>query len=93
MVHYSVRITSAITLTTVAAGRVELLVGEGTPTAVRARCAGGLTGTLVLGVALTNIVECAISYLVPADEEVQLRTVNESGTPTYTITQVTEQEL
>lgn len=93
LVHYSVRITSALSLTGGSGGRVELLVDNGTPATVRARCAGSATGTLTIGLALQDVTECELSYLVPTGHQVQLRTVNETGTPTYTLTQVSEQSL
>jgi hypothetical protein len=89
LVYYAVRITTSLSLVGGAAGRVELVVDG----VVRARCAGGATGTLTVGLALTDMVECTLAYLVPASESVLIRSVNETGTPTYSIASVAEQTL
>jgi hypothetical protein len=87
LVVFSVRVVSAITLTTGAAGRVELLSdSSATPTTVRARVAGGITGALVVGASLTDTAEGTLTWLVPAGDYVKLASTNETGTPTYSIT-------
>lgn len=92
--HWSVRIVSSLSLTTGAAGRVELRVDtSGTPSTVRARCAGGSTGTLAVGLAIQDISECELTYIVAANENVRLVPVDEVGTPAYTITLVMEEIL
>lgn len=93
-VSYSVRIAAAITLTTGAAGRFELKSdASNPPTTVRARVAGGVTGTLVIGASLSTLAEAPLTYIVPAGHYVQIDTVTEAGTPTYTITTQVETTL
>lgn len=94
MGYYSARIVSTITLSGGQAGRVDLLSDSANPpTTVRARCAGGVTGTVVVGISVSDTVECPMSYLVPAGHFVLLQDVDESGTPTQTITTQAEQVL
>lgn len=91
---YSVRITSALTLTSGQSGRVELLSDTANPpTTVRARIAGGNTGTLTIGLNTSDVTEGALSYLIPPGHCVLLQSVNETGTPTYSITAQTETTL
>jgi hypothetical protein len=83
----SVRIVSALTISGGAAGRCELLSdSSATPTTVRARVAGGCTGTVVVGVSLTDTAEATMAWLVPTGDYVKLATTNETGTPTFTLT-------
>lgn len=94
MGYYSARIVSTITLSGGEAGRIELLSDSANPpTTVRGRCAGGATGTVVLGLSLNDTAECQLSYLVPAGDYVLLRSVTESGTPAYSLTAQAEQTL
>lgn len=92
LAYYSVRIESELTLAGGARGRVELLSDAADPpTTIRARVAGGVTGTVVLGVDITDYVEAPLTYLVPPGHFVLLQSVDEVGTPIYTITTQTEQ--
>ena len=88
---YSVRIVSGLTLAGGQAGRVELRSDAASPpVTVQSRVAGGSTGAVVIGVAITDIVEAVLIYLIPEGHNVNLTTVNETGAPTYTLTRVTE---
>ena len=83
---YAIRIVSTSTLLGSALGRVELRSDTNTPpTTVRSRMACGVSG-----VGATNTNESTLTYLVPPGHNVNLTTVNESGTPTYTLVSVTE---
>lgn len=94
LVAYSARVVSAITLTAGQAGRIELRSDSSNPpTTVRARVAGGITGTLVVGATLTDINEKTLTYLVPAGHFVQIVSVNETGTPTYSLGAQVEEVL
>jgi hypothetical protein len=88
---YSIRVSSTVSIAGGQAGRVELRSDASSPpVTVRARLAGGSTGAVVVGVAITDIMEGELSYVVPAGDNVQLTTVDEVGTPTYTLVVVTE---
>lgn len=94
MGYYSVRIESTFSLSGGESGRVELLSDTSNPpTTVRARMAGGATGTAVSGLSMVDTAEGVLSYLVPAGHCVLIRTVDETGTPTYTLTTQAEQTL
>jgi len=88
---YSVRIASSLTLTGGQAGRVELRSDAASPpVTVQCRAAGGSTGTVIVGVSIVDTAEAVLVYLFPEGHNGQLTTVNETGTPTYTLTRVTE---
>lgn len=88
---YSVRIDSEITLAGGERGRVELLSDTSSPpTTVQCRTAGGITGTVVVGISMVDHQEGILTYLCPEGHNVRLSTVNEVGIPEYTLTRVTE---
>lgn len=88
--HWSVRIATAVTVLTGSQGRVELRSDSSNPpTTVRARCAGGSAA----GVTLSSVTECEMTYAVPIGDWVRLFSVDEAGTPTYSVTAVAEQTL
>jgi hypothetical protein len=90
-VLYSVRVAAALTISGGALGRVELRSDAGSPpTTVRSRLAGGSTGTVVVGISLTDTVEGVLSYVVPAGDNVNLTTIAEVGVPVFTLVAVTE---
>lgn len=85
-VSYALRVVSSITLSGGQAGRIELRSDSSNPpSTVRGRVAGGATGTVVVGVSMSDTAEGTISYIVPAGHYVLLQSVNETGTPTYSI--------
>lgn len=85
-VSYSARVVSTISLVAGQAGRVELRSDSSNPPAtVRARVAGGISGTLSVGLVVSDTAEGPLSYIVPAGHYVQLVSVNEVGTPTFTL--------
>lgn len=91
---YSARIVSSLSLSGGQSGRIELLSDSANPpTTVRCRVAGGATGTAVVGLTDTVTVEGVLSYLVPANNFVLLQSVNETGTPTYSITTQFEEQF
>ncbi len=92
---YSVRVTTSITLTTGQAGHVELAYGtsSGSQATVCGRVGSGDTGTLVVGANLTSFSEGELSCIIPAGDWAILRKTDETGTPTYSITNQIEQVL
>lgn len=87
LVIYSVRVVSGLTLTTGAAGRFEFRSdASNPPTTVRARVAGGATGTLVIGANTSDTAEGSLVFVVKPGDYGLIQTVSEVGTPTYSIT-------
>jgi hypothetical protein len=88
---YSVRIASALSIAGGARGRIELLSDAANPPVTsRARVAGGLTGTVVIGIALDDVVEGTLVYLCPAGDFVLLMPIDEEGSPNYALELATE---
>lgn len=86
--NWSVRVATSTTLILGSIGRVELRSDSSSPpTTVRARCAGGDAA----GLTVNHVTECQFSYTVPLGDYVRLVSVDEAGTPTYTVTAVAEQ--
>lgn len=93
-VRYSVRVTSTLTLTTGERGRVELRCDVGSPpTTVRGRVAGGVTGALAVGLDLEDTAEGQLTYLAAPGDNCLIQSVDEVGTPSYSITAQVEQAL
>ena len=91
---YSVAIDWAITVSGGQSGRVELLTDSANPpTAIRGAVAAGLTGTVVLGVTMAGTGGGQLCAMVKPGDYVLLRSVNVTGTPTYTVTRQTESVL
>lgn len=88
IVNYSVDISCTLSLTTGQSGTVflEIASNSGFTTNVQelARFVNGNTGTLTIGLALTQNVTGTLSGYVPTGYYVRLRTVNNTGTPTIT---------
>lgn len=88
MVNYSVDIATAISLTTGQSGTVvlEIASDSGFTTNVQelGRLTNSQTGTLTLGLALNQTVTANVGGYVPPAYYVRLRTVNNTGTPTFT---------
>lgn len=94
LVAYAARITTTLSLTAGAIGRVELVSDAvNPPTTVRARMGGGNSGALVVGLSVSDIAEGTMAYLVPAGHYVLLRSVAESGSPTFALTSQVEEVL
>lgn len=94
LVCYSARIVSSLTLSGGQAGRMELLSDVANPpTTIRCRVAGGATGTGVVGLTVTDTAEGGLCYLIPVAHFVLLRSVNETSTPTYSLTTQSEEVL
>lgn len=89
---YSLRIASTQSLIGGAAGRVELAIGptSGSQTTICGRVAGGNAGVTASG---ADTVEGSVSCMIPAGWWGILRSTNEVGTPTYSITTQLEQAL
>lgn len=88
LVNYSVDIACTLTLTTGQSGTVflEIASNSGFTSNVQelARFVNGNTGTLAIGLSLTQNVTGTLSGYVPAGYYVRLRTANNTGTPTFT---------
>lgn len=90
-VFYSARVVSALSLAGGQAGRIELRCdANNPPTTSRGRVAGGSTGTLAVGLNIVDTVEGQLTFKVPPGWWVSLVTVNEAGTPTYSLTSQAE---
>lgn len=88
---YSVRIASTLSLAGGQGGRAELVSDAAAPpTVVQSRVAGSSTGTAVIGLAITDVVEAVLVYLVPPGHNVRINTINEVGVPTFSLGRVTE---
>lgn len=86
LVTYSVKIESAISIAGGAAGRARLLSdASNPPTTIRAETSSGVTGTAVLGVAMTVTGGGAMTYEVPAGHYVEIDTAATIGSPTFTL--------
>jgi len=87
-VNYSIDIAATISLTTGQTGTVFLETysdsGCTTGTQEITRFVNGNTGTLTVGLNLTQNVTGTITGYVPAGKYVKIRTANTSGTPTFT---------
>lgn len=88
IVSYSVSIANALSLAGGAVGYValEIATNSSFTTGLQevARVGNGNTGTLVIGLALNDAVTLCLSGFVPANYYRRLKTVNTTGTPTYT---------
>lgn len=92
-VSYGASATCALSLTSGAAGSVELLSDTSNPpTTIRQRVSCSNTGTLSLGNA-TVAHEAPLSYWVDAGDFVLLRAVTTTGTPTLALTLQVEKSL
>jgi hypothetical protein len=88
LVTYSVDIATSLSLTTGQQGTVYLRIysdsGCSTGTQELTRFVNGQTGTLTIGLALTQNVTGTLTGVIPAGSYVQLVTQNNTGTPTFT---------
>lgn len=88
-VSYSVSVAGGLTLSGGVDGYVSLRI-NGTE---RARCGGGQTGSVVVGVAITQPLRCQLTWFLNPADTVNLTTVNVVGSPSYAIDVVSEQVL
>lgn len=88
LVNYSVDIATTLSLTTGQSGTVflEIASDSGFTTNVQelARFVNGNTGTLTIGLSLTQNVTGTLTGYVPTAYYSRLRTANNTGTPTFT---------
>jgi len=88
LVSYSVDIATSLSLTTGQQGTVYLRIYSNssctTGTQELTRFVNGQTGTLTVGLALTQNVTGTLTGIIPAGAYVQLVTQNNTGTPTFT---------
>lgn len=87
-VRYSVDISSTVSLSGGQVGRVilEMATNSGFTTGVQElqSFGNGNSGTLVIGLVLTQLNTACLSGNIPPGNYVRLRTVNVTGTPTFT---------
>jgi hypothetical protein len=87
-VRYSIDISTTVSLTGGAVGRVvlEMATNAGFTTGVQElqSFGNGNTGTLVVGLVLTQLTTACLSGQVPPGNYVRIRTVNVTGSPSYT---------
>lgn len=88
IVNYSVDVASTISLTSGQTGTVVLEYADdsGISTNVKTVMSGvnGNTGSLTIGLNLTDTNTITVSGVVPQSKYVRIRTVNTTGTPTFT---------
>lgn len=87
-VSYAVDIAATLSLTTGQTGTVVLEYadnsGMSTNVVTLQSAVNGNTGTLAIGLGLTQTATVTLTGIVPAGKYVRLRTVNTTGTPTFT---------
>lgn len=87
MVNASVDITSTISLTTGQTGKVTLQYADNTGFSTNVvtvqSATNGNTGSLTIGLNLSQVYTAALSGIVPAGKFYRLVTTNVTGTPTY----------
>lgn len=88
LVNYAVSIACALSLTTGQQGTTYLEYADDsgftTNVVTVNQFVNGNTGTLAIGLALTQTVTGMLSGVIPAGKYVRLRTQNNTGTPTFT---------
>lgn len=93
-VIYSVRIQCTLSLAGGQVGTVQLLSdSNSTPTTVICEAKNGNTGTLTIGLNTLQDQIYVLTHIVPAGDYVRLVTTNNTGTPTFTLTQQKEIDL
>lgn len=87
-VSYAVDVSSTLSLITGQAGTVVLEYadnsGMSTNVVTVNSAVNGNTGSLAIGLNLTQTVTTVVSGVIPAGKYVRIRTVNTTGTPTFT---------
>ncbi len=88
MVSYGVDIAATLTLTGGATGTLFLEYADNsgftTNVVTVNNTANGNTGTLTVGLSLTQTATATVCGVIPASKYVRLRTANTTGTPTFT---------
>jgi hypothetical protein len=88
-VEYSVDVSCTMSLTSGQSGTVVLEyadnVGMSTNVKTVSRVTNSNSGALTIGLALTQIGGAPISGVIPAGKYARIRTVNNTGTPTFTL--------
>lgn len=96
-VAYSVDIACSLSLVTGQQGTVYLEYADNSTFTTNvvevARFVNGNTGTLTVGLALTQNATGTLSGIIPAGKHVRLRTQNNTGTPTFTYRRAQEVTL
>lgn len=88
---YTVRISSPINVSTGNDGTCELRSDtNATPTTLICSTRNGNTGTVVVGVAITSTTEATLVHLFPPGHNGRLVTINNTGTPTFTLVRSVE---
>jgi hypothetical protein len=91
---YTVKIDTVLSLTGGQEGRAEILSDAANPpTIIRGAVFGRNTGTVVVGVAVTTSGGGQLCLTVRPGDYVLVRSVNVTGTPTYTLTNQVEDVL
>lgn len=89
-----VTIANSLSLSGGSGGHVDLVCdSSSTPTTVRVTAAASSTGTLTVGLALNTSTTLGITWRVPAGDYCKLATVNDTGTPTFTLVRQFKQTL
>lgn len=87
LVNASIDITSTISLTTGQTGKVSLQYADNTGFSINVvtvqSATNGNTGSLTIGLNLSQVYTAALTGIVPAGKYYRLLTTNTTGTPTY----------
>lgn len=85
LVSYSVSIATTLSLTTGQAGTAILETStDGTTWSTVSQIANANTGSLTIGLNLTQTITGVLAGVIPANSFARIRTVNNTGTPTFT---------
>lgn len=98
LVSYSLAITTTVSLTGNASGYVVLEISPTNSATASSwvetgRLTSGQSGTLVIGLVLTQVTGGSISAVIPAGYFARMRSVNVAGTPTYALNAQQEVKL
>lgn len=90
----TIKIGTAISLTTGAAGHVDLLCDANTnPTTIVDTVSNEQTGTLVVGANLVQSMTASLNWRARPNDRCKLTSTNDTGTPTYTLVRQSLQTL
>lgn len=94
IVTYCVRIVSTSSITGGQAGLVQLLCDSSSaPTTVVCQGRGGQTGSLSIGLTVTDDTVAILQHMVPAGHYCRIVTQNVTGVPTFTFERQIEEDL